>query len=153
MELAFKILKTTRQNILDFLDALSIEQVNKIPSGFSNNVVWNAGHIVATQQVLIYGLSGTPFFTSEDFVSRFRKGTKPEELISEVDLNEIKMLLSTTAEQIQKDYSDQIFGDFKPYTTSYNMHLTSVEEAIAFNNVHESLHFGYMKALGKNLSS
>jgi len=42
---------------LEYFDNYTLEQLNKIPEGFSNNLIWNIGHIIVTQQVLIYKLS------------------------------------------------------------------------------------------------
>jgi len=32
----------------------SLEQLNKIPEGFNNNLIWNIAHCVVTQQLLCY---------------------------------------------------------------------------------------------------
>ncbi|MFT7612776.1 MAG: hypothetical protein ACI9J3_001742, partial [Parvicellaceae bacterium] len=40
---------------------------------------------------------------------------------------------------------------FTEYTTSYNITLKTVEEAIAFSNMHEALHLGYAMAIKKAL--
>ena len=60
MEATFKILETSRNIYLKFLEGYTLEQLNKIPEGFSNNLIWNIGHIVVSQQGLIYRLSGLP---------------------------------------------------------------------------------------------
>jgi len=39
---------------LKFFENYSLEQLNRIPDGFSNNLIWNIGHIIATQHKLIY---------------------------------------------------------------------------------------------------
>ena len=56
------------------------------------------------------------------------------------------MLLPT---KLESDYSNTIFSNYNSYTTSYNITLSSIEEAIQFNNVHDGLHFGYIMALKK----
>ena len=35
------------------LDSLSIDQINQIPTGFNNNILWNCAHILAVQQMLL----------------------------------------------------------------------------------------------------
>ena len=48
MELTFKIWKTSRNLVIEYFDKYSLEQLNRIPDGFSNNLIWNIGHIIVT---------------------------------------------------------------------------------------------------------
>ena len=43
-------IRKTRSFLLDYIKELNIEQLNKIPAGFNNNIAWNLGHLVAAQQ-------------------------------------------------------------------------------------------------------
>ena len=56
---SIKMLKTERQLILRGIENLSDEQLLKIAEGSKNNILWNLGHIIVTQQVLHYTLSTT----------------------------------------------------------------------------------------------
>jgi len=150
MKFHFDVLRTTRNNILNDIKELSIEQLHVIPAGFRNNIAWNVLHLIATQQLLTYGLSSTPFIVDNGLVEGYRKGTKPESRITEDAIQGHKKLLLTTIDQMERDYEDGVFGnDFKVYTTSYNITLDTIENAIAFNNVHEGLHYGVIRALLK----
>jgi hypothetical protein len=53
MEATFKIWETSRKKYLELIENYSLEQLNKIPQGFSNNLVWNLGHIIVSQQGLV----------------------------------------------------------------------------------------------------
>ncbi len=148
MKNQFELLRITRENILKAIEGLSVAQFNQTPEGFNNNIAWNLAHLVATQQLLVYGLSGKPFQVSQGLIDQNRKGTKPEETYTEELLAEVKTLLQTTVEQMEKHHeTDHFSGDFKVYPTSYGITLHSVEEAIAFNNLHEGVHFGTIKAI------
>jgi hypothetical protein len=35
----------------------TLEQLNKIPEGYNNNLIWNIAHVVVVQQMLVYKLS------------------------------------------------------------------------------------------------
>ncbi|MDP5120820.1 MAG: DinB family protein [Spirosomaceae bacterium] len=146
---AFEVLKITRNNILKTFDGLSIEELNRIPDGFNNNLIWNFGHVIATQQILCYGLSGNKAFVSNEIIDAYRKGTKPENVVSAEGLEELKKLSEAAVQQMEKDYAAGLFKEYKSYTTSYGTTISSIEEAIMFNNVHEGLHFGYCIALRK----
>lgn len=146
---AFEVLKITRNNILKTFDGLSMEELNRIPDGFNNNLIWNFGHVIATQQILCYGLSGNKAFVSNEIIDAYRKGTKPEGFVSEEAFEELKKLSEAAIQQMEKDYAAGLFKAYKTYPTSYGTTLSNIEEAITFNNIHEGLHFGYCIALRK----
>lgn len=148
MKFSFDTLRATRNNILKDIEGLSLEQLNAIPTGFNNNIIWNIAHLVATQQLLVYRLSDTPFVVAQDLIDAYRIGTKPEQATTQDQVAEYKKLLLTTIDQMEQDYENRVFGtEFKNYTTSYNITLTTVENAIEFNNVHEGVHYGAIRAL------
>lgn len=149
MNFNYEVLTATRQNILAALDGFSIEQLNKIPEGFGNNLIWNFGHVVVTQQLLCYGLSGLPMHLSKEMITKYRKGSKPNDFVSTEEFELLKKLAIDLIEVLKKDYENDIFKTYKTYTTSYNITLTSVDDAIVFNNTHEGLHYGSILALRK----
>ncbi len=138
----FTTLEATRNNILKIINTRTTEQLNKIPSSFNNNLIWNFGHVIITQQLLVYGLSKTPMYVSEEFVSKYRKGSKPEQVIQHEEIEELKELAHTTIKKLKEDIEKNIFGSYKTYTTSYGVTLNSVQDAISFNNSHEAMHLG-----------
>lgn len=145
----FEVLKVTRNNMLKKFDGLSIEELNRIPQGFSNNLIWNFGHVIATQQILCYSLSGNRPLVSNEIIEAYRKGTKPEGFVSAEAYKELIKLSETTIQQMEKDYAAGLFKAYQTYTTSYGTTLSDIQEAIIFNNVHEGLHYGYCIALKK----
>ena len=58
MQKKFDDLLETRKFLLKIISSLSNEQLNKIPVPFKNNIAWNIAHLVVTQQLLCYKLSG-----------------------------------------------------------------------------------------------
>jgi hypothetical protein len=51
-------IKKTRTSLLNMISGLSLEQINKVPEGFNNNIIWNLGHLVSAQQGICYSRSG-----------------------------------------------------------------------------------------------
>jgi len=147
MEHQFEILLITRKNILNAIKELSVEELNKIPAGFNNNIIWNVAHNLVTQQLLTYKLGGQSPVIPNELIDKYRKGGSGAVSVSENARNEIKGLLISTVKIMQQDYANGLLGKYSEYTTSYNITLDSIEKAIAFNNVHEGLHFGYVMAL------
>lgn len=147
-EQTFNLHKATRVKFLTYLDKLSPIQLAKIPDGFRNNIYWNIAHSVATQQILCYKLSGLPTVVSDNFIDTYRKGTVPEgDAPSNEDILKLKEILSLTQQKLEEDYKQGLFKNFTPYATSYGFELSSIEDAITFNNVHESMHLGVVIAL------
>jgi len=138
------------RNILDgFLNQFSLDKLNKIPDGFSNNLIWNIAHVIVTQQLLVYGNSQLPMLVSDEMVAKYRKGTKAEHDVNQEEVNEIRSLLFSTLEKTQDDYFNGHFKNYIEYTVSTKSTLTNVEEALEFNNFHEGMHLGYILALKK----
>jgi len=133
------------------MEKFSLEELNKVPDGFRNNLIWNIAHVIVTQQLLVYNLSGLPMLTTNTMVEAYKKGSKVETNVSQEDVDEIKALLFSSVEKLKADYEAGIFKNYKAYTTSTNSTMTNVEEAIAFNNFHEGIHLGYILALKKSL--
>lgn len=147
---AFEVLKTTRNNCLKNIENLSDEQLLVIPQGHNNNILWNLGHIVSAQQGLCYGRAGLPMNISPDFIAFFRKGSAPSAWENSPSVKEVKELLISTADKLEQDYKAGLFQSYNEYPTSYGVTLKSIEDAIAFNNVHEGLHLGVIMALRKH---
>ena len=93
MDFTFDITLKTRKIFYHFLDTLSLEQLNKIPEGFNNNVFWNIKHCVVVQQMLVYGLSNLPLQVSAEAVAGYKKGTKPESAVSKAEVETCKKQL------------------------------------------------------------
>jgi hypothetical protein len=149
MESTFKIWAKSRTLYLDFLEKYTLEQLNTIPEGFSNNLIWNIGHIIVAQQGLVYRPSGLPLNLPEGLFARYKPGTIPSTADTQETLDLLKELLLSLIAQTKNDYDKGIFSSYKEYTTLTGFHLASVEEAIEFNNYHEGLHLGLMMNIRK----
>jgi len=150
MDFIFDVFSKSRSLLTKVLEDNSLETLNKIPSGFNNNIIWNVAHIMVSQEVLVYKLSGLPMIVNNELIDKYRKGTKPEVFVTKTEIDHIKGLLLSTLEKLKKDYSNRIFKDFHEYTvvTTGNT-LRNVEDAIQFALFHEGLHMGYIMALLK----
>ncbi|MGC4234297.1 MAG: DinB family protein [Niabella sp.] len=144
----FGLIRITRNNFIELLNGLHIEQLNKVPVGFNNNIAWNFGHIVVAAQVLCYRFSGLPLNIDSSFVERYKKGSKPEAFIAQEEIDLLKHLSLSNIDQLETDYNNGVFKgrSFTPYITSFNVELNNIEEAIAMVQSHEALHYGYAQA-------
>ncbi|CAM5180756.1 DinB family protein OS=Ureibacillus acetophenoni OX=614649 GN=SAMN05877842_103228 PE=4 SV=1 [Ureibacillus acetophenoni] len=48
-EILFNQIKSYREHVLYLLDELSEQTAEEIPTGYNNNIRWNAGHIYTDQ--------------------------------------------------------------------------------------------------------
>jgi hypothetical protein len=151
MNWTFDICLKNRNILEGFLNQFSLDELNKVPDGFSNNLIWNIAHVVVTQQLLVYGNSQLPMLVSDEMVAKYRKGTKAEQKATQEEVNEIKALLFSTLEKTQDDYYNGLFKNYTEYTVSTKSTLTNVEQALEFNNFHEGIHLGYILALKKSI--
>lgn len=125
-----------------------------IPQGFANNIAWNLGHMVVTQEAVTHRLSGLPTITTDEDMSRFRNGTSPEEWGDwKPDMDRWKGLLRDTSDKLTTDYEAGVFKEYKTLTTSTGFVLNNVDDAIVFNKFHEGLHLGVIISLKDVLRS
>ncbi len=94
-------------------------------------------------------MSGVNCRIDNEYIERYRKGSRPEGLIGQGEVDFLLQQLVFTADLARVDFQNEHFGEYKPYTTSYGITLDSIEKAIMFNNAHESMHLGTMIILHK----
>ncbi|MFD0990684.1 DinB family protein [Mariniflexile jejuense] len=148
MHFTLEVLPNTRRFFKKYLENVSLEDLNKIPNGFNNNIIWNIGHIVVTQQLLAYKLSGLPMMITDELVGKYRKDSKPEGNVSQAEVDTLKVLLFSTVEKTREDFENGIFKNYQEYTVSTTGNtLTNIDEAFQFIAFHEGMHLGYVMAL------
>lgn len=142
-----------RKNLHQILTHTPKKELLMIPDGFRNNIWWNIAHVVVTQQILAYGLSGQDLRVPDALVAAYKKGTEPPKMVSDADMALVEQLLVETIEWTQADYAKGLFTNFTPYTTSAKVTLNHIEDALTFNLFHEGLHLGSVLALRKLVGS
>ena len=151
MEATFRIWETSRGLYKNFLDSYSLEQLNTIPAGMSNNLIWNMGHVIVSQQKLVYALSGLPMHIPDSLFEKYQNGSRPDGKASQTEVDEIKKLLSEMVEKTKADFEVGIFKEFHPYQSKTGFHLGTWKEAMEFNNYHEGIHLGIMMSIKKHI--
>lgn len=149
MEQSLKMWAANRQFFSKYFDQYSLEQLNIIPNGFHNNLIWNIGHIIVFQQSIIYERSNLSMYISEDLVNLYKPGTKPSGTTTQAEADELKKLLISLITKTVADFQKGAFTTYQERTLSSGFHLDSVQDALIFNNFHEGLHLGYMNSIRK----
>lgn len=150
--------RQVRKNLLDLLQNTSEKDLLTIPDGFNNNIYWNIAHCIAQQQLLCYYLSGNQFRIDKYWVETYKKGTFANVDVKQSEMEDLAYLLIETSKILMKDFDNDFFPDYTPYSTSFGIDLKNIQDAIVFNNMHESLHYGYILSqkralIGEGLSS
>ena len=149
MQQTLDVTRTSRNILSKILAGYTLEQLNKIPEGYNNNLIWNIAHVVVVQQMLVYNLSGLPMMISKDMVEKYKKGTKPEHIATQAEVDEIQSLLTETINKTEADLESKIFINFQEYPTSAGNVLKSASDAMVFNNFHEGIHLGIIMSIRK----
>ncbi len=145
----FQVTSFNRTTLSYFLENLSAEQLFAIPKGFKNNIIWNLGHILITEQMLTYGLSGLELPVDNKFVKLYGKDSFPSTEVSKEAIEEIKAQLIPAIKQTKIDYEKGMFKNFNEYPTSTGITLKSVDDAMQFNMFHEGIHLGIILSIKK----
>jgi hypothetical protein len=106
---------------------------------------------LVTQQLLVYKLSKLNTRLDWALVKKYSKGTFPENHVSKEEVQQVAEALLMTPKWTKEDYNNGIFREYESYTTSANVVLSNVNDAIAFNVFHLGLHIGTVQAIQKKL--
>lgn len=148
MKATFTQIKESRLAFLRLVEGLSTAQLNQVPPGFNNNLIWNLGHILVATVGLCYKRNQVQPDKPIPLGPKYAKGTKPEGFTDAAEIDSIKTQLLTTIEELEKDYYAGVFANGKPFATAtyqYTMH--TIEEVIACTLAHDNFHYGYAVAL------
>jgi len=142
-------IRKTRLIILELISDLSPEQLNQIPEGFNNNIIWNLGHLIAAQEGVFYLRGGLPLNLDQKFFDSFKNGSRPDHEFSTEEIESIKTLLITSLDRVDDDLKIDAFNNYQSWKTRFNVEISSIEDALNFIPFHEGLHIGCMMAYKK----
>jgi hypothetical protein len=127
-----------RRNVLAITENITVAQLNNIPSGFNNNIIWNLGHILVVSDELLY--KNSPFsIPSYDFdISAFKKGSRPDNVINEKDIASIRSALSDTVPRFRKLLN--AYAIETQNNESALLEKLNNDKSILFTLFHEDMH-------------
>lgn len=149
MEKLFETAIFTRHSLLRILKGKSYEKLVKIPEGFNNSLFWNIAHLLITQQLLFYKLSGKPLMIDPEMVAKYGKGSIATEKVSEEDIEYVKDHLVSAMVKTREDFENGFFNQMETYKTSTGIELRNIEDVISFSAFHDGIHLGIVLAILK----
>ena len=147
METRIETLKKVRLNFLNVLGELTAEQLNEIPKRFNNNIVWNLGHLLASQQGLCYVRAGLKMTIDEQLFLTYKPESKPNGFVDNLEIDRLKELFISAIEQFEIDYNKNMFIGYTQWINRTGIEITNIDDAIAYVLFHEGIHLGYVMAL------
>jgi len=144
LDSTFKSIHSIRKSLAFILCRLPLDMLNKIPEGHSNNIIWNAAHIIAVQQLLINRRSGTAYTEVKEITKNYRPGTYPVADLDQKSVDEIRSRLVENAQEMESMYRSGAFNQYEPFETRTKIRLDNIEDAINFELFHNGLHLGYI---------
>ncbi|MDB5201244.1 MAG: DinB family protein [Ferruginibacter sp.] len=147
MQPQVQMIRQTRNWLMTLIKDLTIEQLNEIPKGFNNNIIWNMAHLIAAQQGVCYLRAGLTTTVDDAFFQEFKPGTRPERTIGADEAAVIKTMLFSTLDQLDLDLQKNMFKNYTGWETNYGVGMHNINDALNFVPFHEGLHLGYVMAL------
>lgn len=148
-----EVLMASRNRLLQLIEKNDKEILFKIPEGFNNNIIWQIGHCITSQQRHMYMRSGLPMYISKEFMESFKIGSSPRSWKINPDVNEVKHLLIETVNQLESDLESGLFVNYEPFELPIGFQMKNHVEALQAANYHEAEHSGiiftYLKLLVK----
>lgn len=151
MKHVFEIQRQVRQNFLALLEGHSLATLNHVPGGFNNNLIWNFGHVLVSQQLLIYKPAGQALVIEDALIEKYRRGSKPDGKCTNGEVGQLRQMAFVVQDRLEADFAANKFANFEPFKTGFGVQINDVEDAIRFSVMHEGLHFGYAMALKRML--
>jgi len=148
-----EILRASRTRLLQLIETNDSEILFEIPEGFNNNIIWQIGHCITSQQRHMYMRSGLPMHISKEFMESFKIGSSPRSWKITPDIDELKHLLIYTVNRLESDLGSGLFVKYEPFELPIGFQVKNHIEALQAANYHEAEHSGiiftYLKLLVK----
>ncbi|GGH10169.1 DinB family protein [Pedobacter zeae] len=149
LEKELELIRYVRHSILETIADLSTEQMNLVPTNMKNNLIWNVGHLVFTQQMLCYQLGGITPTIDIPYFAQFSPDTHPGAFINDTEIEKIKDAFSEAFEKLADDVASGKLDHYAAWDLPSGIAIEGIEDAIATNAVHEGRHFGVIISLTK----
>jgi len=131
------------------IQQIPVELADIIPTGYTNNIRWNFGHIAYIQEKLVYGVSGEKMNTPEAYEVFFSAGTKPAQWVeTPPTLAEISVELIAQKQRIVDDIPGNLLIRLpEPFTNKAGITFHTLGETFLFSFYHEALHMEAIKRI------
>ncbi|MGY3212013.1 DinB family protein [Mucilaginibacter sp. HD30] len=144
-------IKKIREFLLREIAGLSEGQLNTIPAGYNNNIIWNINHLISAQQGICYRRMGQTPVLPDKYLAPFGTNTKPDRILEVREIDEVKGFFLTTIDRLQEDFGKKIFTS-RPAASNYKVYeidMYDIDDALDILLYHEGYHAGQILRLKK----
>lgn len=146
----FRYAYIIRKKLIDIVQSLSIEQLNKIPEGYNNNIAWHFGHLLVSTEMLCYVRSGAMTEKRIEFADKYKNGTWPQSFIPQEEIDYLISKMLSSLDDIELDYHNGVFQPIQTYSThTFGLELKNIEEVFECCAYHDTVHWGNVLAMKK----
>ncbi|MCA1061024.1 DinB family protein [Rossellomorea aquimaris] len=151
-QMLFQQMEFIRMRTLAALDATTEQLADEIPEGFKNSIRWNLGHILLSQENLLYSFVGENDRKSlpPEYGELFGFNTSPKtwESLTPPTLSELRDKLEAQPLRIKEAFTGRLdqLGE-KPFVLGEHTTFTTLAEVLSFANWHEGLHQGTITSI------
>jgi len=129
-------LENNRKVLVDLTKALNEEQLNFIPRGHNNNIIWNMGHMLVVSESLLYKTSGSKPPLHGFDINRFGRNTRPDQVFNQSQISEISEALLRTVAIFNDTTSGMAATD-----RGTNEGFVLTQDTLQFLLFHENIHY------------
>ncbi|KMZ40138.1 MULTISPECIES: DinB family protein [Bacillales] len=135
------------------LTEITEEEADVVPNGFQNNIRWNIGHILLTQDFLLFGPEGMK--CPPHYAAMFAPGTKPADWQKEgPSLEAFAAELKEQHVRIKEEFHSRLNDPLpKPFELGDKGTMHTYGEMMVFTLFHEGMHIGCISSLRKAIAA
>jgi hypothetical protein len=129
-----------RQTILRGTRNFDNKQLNEIPRGFQNNLIWHMAHVAVSIQDFFYSPLGLEMNVDPEIYFDFRIGTTPKKIVSDEKIALIKQLVVKSVSDLEDAFKNGLFTNFP-----------QLDEVVNHFVFHEGMHLAYILSIRRLL--
>ncbi len=133
---------------LKTLEPIEEEVIDYIPTGYSNSIRWNLGHILIVQDQLATHFAGVESQLPSNYITLFGNRTKPSDWdIEPPSLAMLAFDLERQTQRIQETLGHRLEEAAKKIFVRLGYEMTTIGELLNFSLHHEGIHVGIIQGL------
>ncbi|WP_018627982.1 DinB family protein [Niabella aurantiaca] len=151
---ALDIIDSIRQKAIALINETSPEELNRIPDGFNNNIIWNFGHLVVSGYGLVFKTTQVDPGLVIPLQDKYRKGSRPGEPVTREEVEELIRLSNTFTQTVKVALEADRFHQITEYITdTFGLPVTTIEDMITTVAAHDTLHWQSMRDYARMLKN